>query len=437
MFFFEVFGPAIKAVEGQFLAGRHLFNWATILQVHSRTSFVAPRFHLKSTVILGYLAWKIWRMEHKYNEWLFIGYRGDLAAYQMKRLKRYIKAIPEFAVLEDMTRAESILHYKYGNYEFKCEPEGIFTANRGRHPNGLIMDDILKDPEVKLDISQLQKIEKLFLEEYEQMPKEECHIVGTPQDEEDIFHRLEQMPNYYSRRWTAVEDYKEKKVLWPEKFSFDKLMLIKESIGDKAFSKEYQCRPVRGAEGYFLAEELDQVIYKRLKNRSIYEEPKLNEYCYGGLDIGKKRHPSHLSIYGKNRKHELVQLISMWMDGVDYKDQVNTCAEVIKNFNVFRLYYDDTRAEFEGFREVGTLPAEMVGVNFTHKKKYEIATKFETKVRTKTIKLLKDARQRRQIINCDNDLKSMETPEGHGDSFWSTALAIDAAQDTGEDIKFL
>ena len=79
----------------------------------------------------------------------------------------------------------------------------------------------------------------------------------------------------------------------------------------------------------------------------------------------------------------------------------------------------------------------MEGVNFTQKKKFEIAAQFEKAVKNKKIVLLADDRQKRQILNCDNDLKSMDTPEGHGDSFWSNALAIDAALGAVANIRLI
>ena len=74
---------------------------------------------------------------------------------------------------------------------------------------------------------------------------------------------------------------------------------------------------------------------------------------------------------------------------------------------------------------------------FQQKPLFVIAAEFEKRVRGGTLMLISDQRQKRQILNVDNDLKSMETPEGHGDSFWSNALMCHAAEDTGEKITFI
>ena len=95
------------------------------------------------------------------------------------------------------------------------------------------------------------------------------------------------------------------------------------------------------------------------------------------------------------------------------------------------LKYDNTGSEFESFAERGELPDGMEPVVATGKKNYELAALLESRIRAKPkprIKLLKDDRQKNQILAVDNDLHAPETPEGHGDSFWSNALMCDATE---------
>ena len=53
-----------------------------------------------------------------------------------------------------------------------------------------------------------------------------------------------------------------------------------------------------------------------------------------------------------------------------------------------------------------------------------MATNFEKMVENNEVELLNDRRMLDQILVVDNDLQALETPEGHGDSFWSIALAL-------------
>lgn len=411
-----------------FEPGDHLEEWCWRLQRNTHTGTVSARYHIKTTLMLGYLAWKMYRQDCPYQEWLFIGYTQDLAGHHLKRLKRYLNAIPEyFSEWKNCTQAESILHYKNGDMEFICEPEGIQSFKRGRHPYGIICDDILRDPEIKLDISQLLKIEKVFVEQIMQMPREELHVVGTPQDEADLFAKLEKMPTFSCNRYPAEKDSANKVALWPELWPWDRLMQKKADIGESAYNKEFLCRPVRSEDGYFTTKEVDSVIGTRYRNYGYKRAALINGYCHGGYDIGKKRHPSHISIFAENRRHLLVQIASIWLERMDYTKQLDIIKYLCENYQMQSLFYDDTRAELEGFAERGELPAIMTGIPFTQKKKFELAAQFGKAVWQKKIVLLNEERQRRQILNCDNDLKSMSTAEGHGDSFWSNAMAIEAA----------
>ncbi len=366
-------------------------------------------------------------MERFWNEWIYMSYTSDLSAYHTKRLKRHINALPEFfGDCQNFTESESILYYLKNDRYFYCEPVGVLTFQRGKHPNGMILDDILRDPQKRLDIIQLEKIKTIFFEEIEQMPTEELHIVGTPQDQEDLFSVLETKSDYNCKKYQAEVDSIKKKTLWETKFTWEELQRRRALIGEKAYMKEFMCMPVRGEEGFLRLEMLNKIICNHLKNYDLIKPVRLSEHSYAGFDIGKKMHPSHLAVFGVNRKRELVQLHSKWMDSWDYVRQVAYCRQAIKTFGIGRLEYDDTRAEFEGFREAGDLPAEMLGVEFTAKNKFTMATAFDRLITQNRIKLLNDPRQKRQLLNVDNDLRAVQTDEGHGDCFFSICLAIKA-----------
>ena len=439
----EVFSTAIRRVEGKFLPGRHLVKWTTAVQSYDKTLLISARKHLKTTVALGYLAWQMYRAlfyrKYAYTEWLFMAYKEDIAEYQMKRLNRYIESIPEyFGRATRATDAESIVRFCFEDREFICEPAGILKFKRGRAPNGLICDDILKDPQnPAMSLNTLEVIERIFLEEVESLPKEELHIFGTPQDESDIFSKIETRKEYWCGRFDAMVNEVERVALWPEQFPFERLEQIRLNIGDKAFNKEYRCRPIRSEEAFFKPLQLDAIIKPRLKFYDLEHPPtKLREMTFAGFDIGKKAHPSHLCILAESRagfrrdsgnfENRLIQVHSKWMDGWDYKDQLEYLQLAITKFKVARLFYDNTRGEFEGYQERAELPGEMEPFIFSRPSKGEIATKLDEKVTNETLWLLNDQRQRRQLLSVDNDYNAVSSSEGHGDCFFSLALAVKA-----------
>jgi hypothetical protein len=56
---------------------------------------------------------------------------------------------------------------------------------------------------------------------------------------------------------------------------------------------------------------------------------------------------------------------------------------------------------------------------------------FEQYVLSGKLKLLKDERQKQQILTVSNELKAPDTPMGHGDSFFSIGMALLASWETG------
>ena len=55
---------------------------------------------------------------------------------------------------------------------------------------------------------------------------------------------------------------------------------------------------------------------------------------------------------------------------------------------------------------------------------------FEQYIHDGKVKLQKDERQKQQILSVSNDLKAPDTPMGHGDAFFSIAMALQAAQES-------
>ena len=55
---------------------------------------------------------------------------------------------------------------------------------------------------------------------------------------------------------------------------------------------------------------------------------------------------------------------------------------------------------------------------------------FEEYVHSGNLRLLRDERQKQQILSVNNDLKAPSTPMGHGDAFFSIAMALNAAYET-------
>jgi len=432
-FFNLIWAQALEAIEGKFVPGEHINDWCDELDRCNFTSKESARKFAKSEILhaLGpYLFYK----RKRSVEVFYFSYKQELAAYHVAKIKKSMLEIPEFKNVVWISPAESIIHCKWPNSKITLQiiPAGIKGAKRGPHPNVVICDDILKDPtQRKLNVAELQELSATFAEQILSMPKEggQLHCWGTSQDPTDLFNENRKRKNFNCTVCPAIINERKKIVLWPDMFPYERLGEIRDEIRHKAFNKEYQCKPVRGEEGYFKSSEIDAVIDVDLLPISLDSNFENQEPVYGGLDLGKKRNPSHFTVF-IDKDGTLIQIYEKWMDGWDYTEQLDYIKMFIEKCNMDCLEYDNTRGEFEMYAEQGQLPECMVPVAMTGKKNFELAAGFEARVRAKpkpTIVLLPDDRQRNQILAVDNDLRAPQMPDGHGDSFWSVALACEAS----------
>lgn len=429
-------------IEGRFVGGTWLNRFCQRLQKVLRTCTGAARKHGKTTVLLGFVAWLLFRCdvaEGKVVEYLYIMYSDELACEKVKRAKQYIQVNPYFSHIKDLKpTADTLMEYYVNGHVFSLKPAGVMSFARGKHPDGVICDDILRDPTQKLEVLQIEKITQIFQAVITSLPKEGgfLHVSGTSQDKTDIFHKLEKLPGWDWEWNTAFPDGRKKPPLWPEMFTAERLRDIEiNETGKKNFKKEYMLEDVRSLDSYIEEHDYDMAVDIQLINFGIISKSKEDyefEETVGGLDIGKHRHPSHLAVFEvvmqKNVEY-LVQVHSCWFDHVDYTDQVEHCDQAIQRFGMVALFYDNTRGEFEGFDEKGELPAEMQGVKASGGMNVHLAIETEKMFGQKRIFLLNDGRQKRQTLSVDNNLKAPESEDGHGDSFWSIAHAVNAYQE--------
>lgn len=415
----------------------HTHKWAKRVQDNKRTATLSARKHLKSTMIYAFVMWMIYTMNRwEHLNWLYMSYNQKMSIYHTTNIKMLIEANPCFIRIKDLTQGHALLDYTWGDgSRFRCTPSGILTFNRGWHGEGVICDDILADPTNELNFTIIDKINRTFMEQVMSLPKEggQIHLVGTAQHQTDLFFQLKSNKSWNWAEYKAILNEKNKIVLWPELFSYKRLCEIRdEEIGEKAFKKEYMCSPVWTEEAYFQREELMRVvrdIEEVKRSASEYKERKMQ--IVAGLDIGKKTHPSHFTIFQLKNNH-YTQIYEKFMDGWDYSKQVDFINGLIEFHLIDRLSYDDTRAELESFRERRLIDSRVwKPIVFKVKSKFDMASNFSRLVNYKKdgvyapqITLLNRQRMINSILSVNNELKAVESEIGHGDAFWSIALAV-------------
>ena len=394
---------------------------------------ILPRAHFKST-ILGH-AFSIWRslkIQGNANI-LYLSYSDTMAKYHISEINKEVNRNP---LLKDMMtnrapKADFTFRYDTGNGgTAEILHGGLFSFKRGMHVNGaLIADDILKDPESPLALGQMNKIEDHFLTESLFIPNKGVPvvIVGTPMMPGDLLTILEKDDRFVTRKLPALDPEPGRRVLMPELYS-EEWLLEQQKAKPKSFASEFLLQPHFNTEAYFDSEDIEKCEDANLRSlpttmKHNFEE---DEDVFAGFDVGKKRHPSHLVVF--RRKGERVEQIHQsWLDGWDYSEQIEYLNEAAENFGLTKGYIDNTRGELED----RGLDRTWYPLSFTLKSKNNMAHIFEQYVHSGNLFLIRDTRQRQQILSVNNELKAPETPMGHGDAFFSIAMALQAAYETG------
>jgi len=415
--------------------------WAGAAEQYTRLCIVAPRGHLKSTILgRGFLFWLGMRKQEDFDA-VYFSYKDNLARDHTTALKQYILNNPYCRHwVDNKPTSDSLVDFtaSWGPpapeyWHFVVEPAGILGAARGKHPKAVVCDDILSDFAHPMESEEVVRINNVFHSVVMSMP--ELHqpliLVGTPQAENDVLHSVQHDNRWQWRRYPAIKDDTSQETQWPEKYDYNRLMEILAEVKPRAFQTEYLLKPVSVTDQYFARSVIENVVDENLRRWDTdVPWPGRGKYAtYGGMDVGKEVHPSHISIAAMMPDGTLMQVFEEWLTHMDFRAQAIRVNMVIAHFDVARFFYDSTRAELDD----RALTKRAQGKKFKKSIKVTMSTMFEKRVYAEPgepgIILLgpKDSRQVRQICAVKKDLSAYESEDGHGDSFWSNALLVFAA----------
>ena len=392
---------------------------------------VLPRFHFKST-ILGH-AFSVWRLLKAKRDMsiLYLSYSDGMARYHLQEINKTINRNPQLLDMMDnrSPKADYSFRYHVNKKPVEIMHGGLFSFKRGMHVNGaLIADDVLRDPENPLNTGQITKVEDHFMTESLFIPLKGVPVIvlGTPMMPGDLLSNLQKDDRFKSRVLPALDPTPDRRVLMPELYS-EKWLLDQQRARPKSFASEFLLVPHFATEAYFSEDDIMKCEDDTLKSYSAHQtfKTEAGDQLFAGFDVGKKRHPSHLVIF-RRRGDKIEQVHQSWLDGWSYSDQIQYLNEIAENYNLEKGYIDNTRGELED----RGLDHVWHSMTFSQKSKRTMAQIFEEYVYSDNLTLIKDERQKQQILSVSNDLKAPETPMGHGDAFFSIAMALQAAYET-------
>ena len=392
---------------------------------------VLPRFHFKSTILgHGFSAWRMLTTKRDCSI-LYLSYSDTMARYHVQEIN---KAILRNPILKDLVKKRNSQAEYTGRYLINNKPTevmhgGLFSFKRGLHVNGgLIADDLLRDPENPLNHTQLEKAEEHFLTESLFIPLKGTPVIvlGTPMSPNDLIAKLQEDDRFKCRILPALDPVPGRRVLMPELYN-EEWLLEQQRARPKSFASEFMLTPHLSTESYFSREDIEKCTDVNLRSFAVekkYHQEYNDEEIYAGFDVGKRRHPSHLVLFRK-RGDTVEQIHQSFLRGWSYSDQIEYLNEAAENFNITAGYLDNTRGELED----RGLDNRWRPINFTSKSKNQMASVLEQLVHSGRFKLIDDQMQLQSMLAVTNDLKAPDTVTGHGDAFFSVALAALALND--------
>ena len=355
-----------------------------------------------------------------------------MAQYHIGELNKEVMRNPILTqwMIDKTPRGDFTFRYAIDGKIAEILHGGLFSFKRGLHVNGaLIADDILRDPDNPLAVGKMNKIEDHFMTESLFIPLKGVPVIvlGTPMMPGDLLTKLKDDDRFKYRMLPALDPVPGRRVLMPELYSEDWL-LQQQKARPKSFASEFMLVPHFSTESYFDEEDIvkcEDATLRNVPSTKSYEDKLPADQLFAGFDVGKKRHPSHLVIF-KKTGDRIEQIHSSFLDGWSYSDQIAFLNEIAENFNIDKGYIDNTRGELED----RGMDSRWYPMHFTLKNKNTMAQVFEKFVHSGTLHLIADERQRQQILSVSNELKAPDTPMGHGDAFFSIALALMACHET-------
>ena len=122
---------------------------------------------------------------------------------------------------------------------------GVGVEILGQHINRIILDDVLRNDN-KIADQDIEDYVDFTIEPMMSNRDGQIIIVGTGKSPTDIFHvideRIRETPAcpWKSFKYPAILDYEKKITLAPDRFTWDKIMKIRLTMGPLKFAREYQ-----------------------------------------------------------------------------------------------------------------------------------------------------------------------------------------------------
>jgi len=166
--------------------------------------------------------------------------------------------------------------------------------------------------------------------------KGKCIAIGTPETSYDLLARLKNNPHFYSLEYPAIKDGKP---LWPERYSISRLKVIKRTIGEPRFNREYLLQLMSDEDRAFPS---DVLVSSLDHNRGLLEYGDTTKKYFVGVDLAESRKGDYTVFMVLEQQDEGSFAIAHMerMRGVPPNIQERKLEELYEKFKPLRIEVD-------------------------------------------------------------------------------------------------
>ena len=420
---------------------KHYEKWVEDVNSSNRLVILAHRDSGKSVFFsFVYPLWTIFRGD--VTEILLIGAEANEASRRLEELR---------AEIENNLWLQHLANRgarTWGKNRFITKPPyegaikgvevsamGYKSAKRGRHPQLLLLDDILNE---KTNLS-MYDVKYIFKHVIMNMLSSGSRfvMVGTPFSYDDIYTDLSENPRFLVKKYPALDN--KNKPLWKEKWSYEDLMIRKQEIGEAAFSTEYMLKPVTSQIGVFKEHYINGARRKTFKLGDI---PNPRGIVVAGVDFAfsESKRADYTVITVVSKINSTYRIIDVWREQGASMTQISEVMSLLHDMYNIEVFIAENTGQQQGIiRELTTKGHYIKPINVNRYNKNTILGKlvFEFEKRRIAIPANEDDFKTKEYFNTlKTELLGYVNQEGkylslgkHDDTVMSLSFAIDYLSD--------
>jgi hypothetical protein len=348
-------------------------EWQAMISAFDRVLIAAPRGHGKSVQLIGRLIWELGRNHNLRIK--IIGSSDDkakeilgLARELISKSIRVREVFPTLIVDTERgdTQAKFFVMRDIPQRDPSVEASGVLSTGAGGRADLLICDDVVDMKNSIINPALRDQVTKTIKETWFSLVSASGKIVWicTPYHIADCTHDLKSSGVFHIW-WTPAITYKihydndgnpiideetgqpkvTKTILWPSKWSEEKLEARRLELRDRAFARQYLLNAMSDEERTFPETSLERSFDKLLAY--IGDGIKEDWPTYGGADLasalGKKNAFSAVWTIAKNPEGGKLYLKELWRRRVQFNDIMSEIKGQCKR-NRWRLGYVENNA---------------------------------------------------------------------------------------------